>query len=94
MIKQKQPELFNYYLKLRRKNEVLKIIKDFQDATPILHVSGMYPIEFGRIAPVLPVFRNNHNKNEIVVIDLRQDPQRLLVHVSEGDKPEPVYPKA
>ena len=78
LIKQKQPDLFDYYLKLRSKNEVLKIIKDIQDATPILHVSGMYPIEFGRIAPVLPVVRNNHNKNEIVVIDLRQDPQRLL----------------
>lgn len=78
LIKQQQPDLFNYYLKLRRKNEVLKIIKDLKEATPILHVSGMYPIEFGRIAPVLPLARNNQNKNEIVVIDLRQDPKRLL----------------
>ena len=59
LIKQQQPDLFNYYLKLRHKNEVLKIIKDLKDATPILHVSGMYPIEFGRIAPVLPLLRNN-----------------------------------
>lgn len=78
LIKQKQPDLFNYYLKLRRKNEVLKVIKDFKDATPILHVSGMYPIEFGRITPVMPLLRNNQNKNEIVVIDLRQDPKKLL----------------
>ncbi len=78
LIRQQQPDLFNYYLKLRRKNEVLKIIKDLKQATPLLHVSGMYPIEFGRIAPVLPLARNNQNKNEIVVIDLRQDPKRLL----------------
>ncbi len=78
LIREKQPDLFNYYLKLRRKNEVLKIIKDLKDATPILHVSGMYPIEYGRIAPVMPLFRNNLNKNEVVVIDLRQDPKKLL----------------
>jgi exodeoxyribonuclease-1 len=78
LIKQKQPELFDYYLKLRRKNEVLKVLKDFKDATPILHVSGMYPIEFGRISPVMPLLRNNLNKNEVVVIDLRQDPKKLL----------------
>jgi exodeoxyribonuclease-1 len=83
LIKDKQPELFNYYLKLRQKNEVLKVIKDFKDATPILHVSGMYPIEFGRITPVLPLIRNNHNKNEIVVIDLRDDPKRLLAMSSK-----------
>ena len=83
LIKQQQPDLFNYYLKLRRKNEVLKVIKDLKEATPILHVSGMYPIEFGRIAPVLPLARNNQNKNEIVVIDLRQDPKRLLAMSSK-----------
>ena len=94
LIKQKQPDLFNYYLKLRRKNEVLKIIKDLQDATPILHVSGMYPIEFGRIAPVLPVVRNNHNKDEIVVIDLRQDPQRLLGMSSKEISQSLFTPKA
>jgi len=78
LLKEKQPDLFNYYLKLRRKNEVLKVIKDFKDATPILHVSGMYPIETGRMAPVLPLLQNSKNKNETVVIDLRADPTTLL----------------
>lgn len=78
LIREKQPELFNYYLKLRNKNEVLKIIKDFKDATPILHVSGMYPIEYGRVAPVLPLLKSSRNKNEIIVVDLRQDPKQLL----------------
>ncbi len=94
LIKEKQPDLFNYYLKLRQKNEVLKVIKDFKDATPILHVSGMYPIEFGRITPVLPLIRNNHNKNEIVVIDLRQDPKRLLAMSSKEISQNLFTPKA
>jgi exodeoxyribonuclease-1 len=54
----------------------------------------MYPIEFGRIAPVLPVVRNNHNKNEIVVIDLRQDPQRLLGMSSKEISQSLFTPKA
>jgi exodeoxyribonuclease-1 len=78
LIREMQPDLFNYYLKLRNKNEVLKIIKDLKDATPILHVSGMYPIEHGRIAPVLPVAFSTRNKNELIVVDLRQDPDALL----------------
>jgi exodeoxyribonuclease-1 len=78
LIKQKQPDLYDYYLKLRYKNEVLKVIKDLRDATPVLHVSGMYPAEYGRIAPVLPIAFSTRNKNELIVIDLREDPEPLL----------------
>lgn len=44
----------------------------------VLHVSGMYPTALGCIAPVVPLLQHPRNKNEIIVYDLRQNPQEFL----------------
>ncbi|MDH5784276.1 MAG: exodeoxyribonuclease I [Chromatiales bacterium] len=77
LIKEKQPKLFDFCYKLRRKNEVLKLI-DLKEMTPILHTSGMYGSDYGNTRMVVPIAAHPTNKNGIIVFDLAQDPQILL----------------
>jgi exodeoxyribonuclease-1 len=77
LIKEKQPKLYDFLYKLRRKNEVLKYI-DLQEMTPILHTSGMYGSDYGNTRMVVPLATHPTNKNSVIVFDLAQDPKLLL----------------
>ncbi len=77
LIKEKQPKLYNFLYRLRRKKEVLKHI-DLKEMTPILHTSGMYGSDHGNTRLVVPVAAHPTNKNSIIVFDLAQDPALLL----------------
>ncbi|MDH5446235.1 MAG: exodeoxyribonuclease I [Gammaproteobacteria bacterium] len=77
LIKDKQPKLFEFCYKMRRKNEVLKYI-DIKEMTPILHSSGMYGSDHGNTRMVAPIANHPTNKNSIIVFDLSQDPSILL----------------
>ncbi|MDY6981110.1 MAG: exodeoxyribonuclease I [Pseudomonadota bacterium] len=79
LIKENQPNLFDFFYKLRRKQEVLKYI-DLKDMTPILHTSGMYGSDHGNTRMVVPIAAHPTNKNSIIVFDLGQDPSLLLDH--------------
>jgi exodeoxyribonuclease-1 len=77
LIRERQPRLFDYIYGLRNKRLVEQQF-DLRQKTPVLHVSGMYPAEYGRIAMVAPVARHPTNKNGIIVFDLRYDPGPFL----------------
>ena len=77
LIKEKQPKLYNFLYRLRRKKEVLKNI-DLKEMTPILHTSGMYGSDHGNTRLVVPVAAHPTNGNSIIVFDLAQDPALLL----------------
>ncbi len=77
LIKDKQPKLFDFCYRLRRKKEVLKYL-DLKDLTPILHTSGMYGSDYGNTRMVVPLCAHPTNKNSVIVFDLAQDPQMLL----------------
>jgi exodeoxyribonuclease-1 len=77
LIKDKQPKLFDFCYKLRRKNEVLKYL-DLKEMTPILHTSGMYGSDFGNTRMVVPIANHPTNKNSVIVFDLAQSPKMLL----------------
>lgn len=77
LIKDKQPKLFEFLYKLRRKNAVLKHI-DMKDMTPILHTSGMYGSDHGNTRMVVPIAAHPINKNSVIVYDLSQEPNILL----------------
>ncbi len=79
LLKQHQPNLFDFFYQLRRKQEVLKYI-DLKDMTPILHTSGMYGSDHGNTRMVVPIAAHPTNKNSIIVFDLGQDPSLLLDH--------------
>ncbi len=82
LVRERQPRLFDYYFNLRLKRNVQQQI-DLQNHEILLHASGMYPAEFGSIAPVLPLIQHPGNSNGIIVYDLRHDPSLLLEQDSD-----------
>ncbi len=75
LIKQRQPRLWDFCLRLRKKDEVLR---EIGVGRPFLHVSGMYGVERGCLALVWPLAPHPTNKNEIIVWDLAFDPSELF----------------
>lgn len=75
LIKTRQPKLWDFCLRLRRKEAV---IAEMGVGRPFLHISGMYGTERGGIAVVWPLAPHPTNKNEVIVWDLSQDPSELF----------------
>ncbi len=79
LIRTQNPRLWDFCLKLRRKDAVLQEITAAQAAgKPFLHVSGMYGTERGNLALVWPLAPHPTNKNELIVWDLSEDPAELF----------------
>jgi len=79
LIKQKQPRLWDFCLRLRSKHEVMAELAAAERAgAPFLHISGMYPAERGCLAVVWPLAPHPTNKNEVIVWDLAHDPAELF----------------
>ncbi|NDY89934.1 exodeoxyribonuclease I [Ideonella livida] len=74
-IKAAQPRLWDFCLRMRRKDEVWA---EIGVGRPFLHVSGMYGPERGCIAVVWPLAPHPTNRNELIVWDLAQDPAELF----------------
>ena len=74
LIKSRQPRLWEFCLRLRRKEAVWA---EIGAARPFLHLSGMYGLEQGSMAIVYPLAPHPTNKNELLVWDLAHDPQEL-----------------
>jgi exodeoxyribonuclease-1 len=74
LIKSRQPRLWDFCLKLRRKDAVLD---EIGVGRPFLHVSSRYPAERGCLAIVWPLAPHPMHKNEIIVWDLADDPRQL-----------------
>ncbi|MEY4428436.1 MAG: hypothetical protein RLZZ182_1125 [Pseudomonadota bacterium] len=75
LIRQKQPRLWDFCLKLRKKDAVLA---EIGQGKPFVHISGMYGVERGCMALVWPLAQHPTNKNEIIVWDLAHDPAELF----------------
>jgi exodeoxyribonuclease I len=75
LIKNAQPKLWEFCLRLRKKEEVAR---EIGVGKPFLHVSGMYGTERGCMALVWPLAVHPSNKNEIIVWDLASDPSELF----------------
>ncbi len=75
LVKGKQPRLWDFCLKLRQKTAVQA---ELVMGRPVLHISGMYPVERGCMAIVWPFATHPTNKNEVIVWDLAHDPAELM----------------
>jgi len=73
-VKSAVPRLWDFCLKLRRKDAVWA---EIGQGRPFLHVSGRYPAERGCLAVVWPLAAHPTNKNELIVWDLAHDPREL-----------------
>jgi exodeoxyribonuclease-1 len=97
LIKQTQPKLYDFAFGLRRKQAVAEQLDVFA-RKPVLHISGMFPVEQGCMAVVVPLTYHPSNRNEVICFNLGDDPQRLMdlsveqlaerLFVSNDDLPE------
>ena len=79
LVRDRQPKLFDFCLKLRKKEAVWQEIGlSGRAGRPFLHLSGMYPVDHGCLALVWPLAPHPSNKNELIVWDLAHDPAELL----------------
>lgn len=76
LIQQAQPKLYNYALTLRRKQTVADLL-NWQTMAPVVHVSGMVPMDRNHTSIVVPLMRHPSNTNGIIVLDMRTDPEVL-----------------
>ena len=77
-VRQGQPRLWDFCLRLRHKDAVWAEI-GVGAPRPFLHVSGRYPAERGCLAVVWPLGPHPNHRNELIVWDLAADPDQLLV---------------
>ena len=76
-LKQAQPKLWDYTLKLRDKKFAGRML-DTVSMTPVLHVSQRFPASRLCAAAVVPLVRHPKIDNRIVVFDLHEAPDALL----------------
>ena len=74
LIRRRQPRLWDFCLRLRRKEAVMA---EIGVGRPFVHLSGKYGVERGCMAVVWPLAPHPSNKNEIIVWDLAHDPLQL-----------------
>ncbi|MEJ8856352.1 exodeoxyribonuclease I [Variovorax robiniae] len=80
LIRSRQPRLFDFALRLHKKDQVaveLGFPTTRETARPFLHVSGMFPVERGCLAVMWPLASHPTNKNELLAWDLAHDPSEL-----------------
>lgn len=76
-LREAQPRLWDYCLRLRDKRFAGGLL-DVARMTPVLHVSQRFPASRLCAAPVAPLAMHPRIGNRVVVVDLMQDPERLL----------------
>lgn len=76
LVKEKQPNLFDYALRLRAKKAVAELI-DLHSFKPLLHISSRYPATQGCAALVMPLAMHPVNSNGVIVYDLSAGPELL-----------------
>ena len=75
LIKQAQPQLYEYLLKLRDKNEIKKLI-NLDEKKPFVYVSGRYDAEWNKATIAFPLTAGKNGN--VVVYDLRHDPADFI----------------
>ncbi|MEK9766881.1 MAG: exodeoxyribonuclease I, partial [Thalassolituus sp.] len=76
LIKEKQPKLYRYLYQHRSK-QALGGLVDVTGHYPLMHVSGMFPVEQGCMAIIAPLCWHPTNKNSFIAWDLSVDPTPL-----------------
>jgi len=76
LIRDKQPKLFDFCLGLHKKDKVAAEI-GLPLRKPLLHITGMFPVERGCLGVVWPLAIHPTNRNEVLVWDLSADPSEL-----------------
>jgi exodeoxyribonuclease-1 len=76
MLLEKQPKLYRYLFEHRVKHKLASLV-DVDNHKPLVHVSGMYGVDRGCMAIVVPICWHPTNKNSFIAFDLSTDPKSL-----------------
>lgn len=77
LIQRKQPKLFDFFFKYRKKNELCRLI-DIEKFTPIIYVSSYFGSLRHNMSCILPLSWDLYNKNILISIDLFKDIEKLI----------------
>ncbi len=77
LVRDKNPRLYEYLFEIRDKRRVADLLA-LGEQRVVLHVSSMYPAKQGCLSPVIPLGQHPVNPNEVIVFDLRHDPELLF----------------
>lgn len=78
LVKQRQPQLYDYAFAHRGKRAVGKFL-DVRQGAPFLHVSGMLSSDHQYAALMMPLAAHPSNSNAVICVDLSTDPQLLAL---------------
>ena len=87
LIKQKQPQLYDYLLKMRDKKVVQQLV-NMDDKKPFVYASGRYDKEFAKTTVAFPLTTSRNGG--VVVYDLRYDPT-LFVELSTEELSKKIF---
>jgi len=77
LVREAQPRLFDYYWKLRKRDEVRRQLS-LQQNKAAVHTSAMFTSTAGCTTLVLPVSAHPRQNNVVITYDLRRDPSDWL----------------
>ena len=77
LIRDRQPRLFDFVYKMRKKDVAAKQI-NLRAHEAVLHVSAKYSMARNAIAMVMPICQHPVNKNGVIVYDLSFEPDQFI----------------
>lgn len=93
LLRQRQPRLWEWYLRLRNKRIAASLL-DVTHMTPLLHVSSRYPAQQGCLRMIAPLAQHPTRSNEVIVVDLTDNPVDLLMLDAEAIADRVFTPRA
>lgn len=75
LLKEKQPQIFDYLFKIRSKNEVQKLV-NLENPKPFVYTFGRFKVEFEKTTVAFPIAPAK-NQN-VIVWDLRFSPEKFI----------------
>lgn len=75
LLKEKQPQIFDYLFEIRSKNEVQKLV-NLENPKPFVYTSGRFKVEFEKTTVAFPIAPAK-NQN-VIVWDLRFSPEKFI----------------
>lgn len=75
LLKEKQPQIFEYLFKIRSKNEVQKLV-NLENPKPFVYTSGRFKVEFEKTTVAFPIAPAK-NQN-VIVWDLQFSPEKFI----------------
>lgn len=75
LLKEKQPQIFDYLFKIRSKNEVQKLV-NLENPKPFVYTSSRFKVEFEKTTVAFPIAPAK-NQN-VIVWDLRFSPEKFI----------------